>query len=97
LYGSIELLDSFELTIPEDYIHYTQLDGFYTNNRRKFTDYDKNIIDTNFSNVSHQLKRGKTYTIDIFKKLEGSNINAEDFLVFLSTFVDNPVLTGAQG
>ena len=57
---------AIQVTVPEDYDHATQLTTFHNKNYEKFSSYNSNITDGDFSKVSHRLVPGKTYTVKIF-------------------------------
>ena len=91
-----ELLNSFELTVPEGYNHGTQLAAFSKfaeNKSEKFCLYNNNITDKNYAKATHRLIPIKTYGVKIFhiKKL----VSPEDCLAFLVT--QRAIFVGAQG
>ena len=87
------LLTTFQITIPEDYVHETQLAAFAKENREKFYSYDYGITDANYARVTNKLTPGKTYETKIFKITK--RVTSEDSLVFLKP--QKAILVGAQG
>lgn len=92
--GRFKLLKSFELTVPEDYVHETQLASFSGNHRKEFYGYNDNITDENFAGVTDKLIPGETYELKIF----GINqpVSSEDCLALLK-MQPRIRLVGAQG
>ena len=87
------LLTTFQFTVPENYVHATQLASFAKENREKFYFYNDNITDANFAKVTNKLTSGKIYEAKIFGITE--RVTSEDCLVFLKT--QKAILVGAQG
>src|SRR3989344_7322656 len=87
------LLSTFQITIPEDYDHATQLASFSKENREKFYSYNNSITDVNYAGVTNKLTPGKTYEVKIFGITQ--RVPSEDCLAFLKT--QTAVLVGAQG
>ena len=87
------LLTTFQITIPEDYVHETQLAAFAKENREKFYSYNYGITDANYARVTNKLTPGKTYETKIFKITK--RVTSEDCLAFLKT--QKAILVDAQG
>ena len=87
-----ELLRSFELMIPTDYIHATQLDSFVKNNYGRC---DHDITDEHFSGVSYELVPGKTYECRIYKIAKHVSVSPQDCLAFMKKI--GAFFVGAQG
>jgi len=77
-----KLLDTFELTVPEDYIYDRQLALFSKNHKKGFYYYNDNITDQNYARVSHKLIPGKTYIGKIYQILK--TVSSEGILAFLN-------------
>lgn len=88
-------INEFELTVPEDYCHKTQLNSFClkTKDLETTESYDENLTDVNFSRVSHELIPGKTYTVRLIPIK--SSATSEECLDMYARH--NAVLVGAQG
>lgn len=91
-----ELLNSFELTVPQKYTHGTQLAtfaAFAKNKSEKFYFYNDSITDANYAKATQKLVPGKTYGVKIFGIKQ--RVTSEDCLAFLAT--QRAILVGAQG
>ncbi len=88
-----KLLNAFELTVPEGYIHESQLASFSKNYKKDFYYYNDNITDENFSKATNKFVPSRTYKVKIF----GINqpVGSEDCLTFLKA--QKAILAGAQG
>lgn len=90
------LLNIFEIQVPVDYNHNTQLGDFFFSARGKagkFRQYEDELTDKNFSKVTHQLVPGKTYVVKIFAIKE--DVGSNECLTVLSS--QKAALVGAQG
>jgi len=83
----------FRFTVPENYVHATQLASFAKENRKKFYFYNDNITDVNFKRATNKLIPGKTYEAKVFGITK--RVTSEDCLAFLKT--QKAILVGAQG
>jgi hypothetical protein len=85
----------FELTVPEDYNHDTQIDAFgkKTKKLKNTYYYNDDFTSENFANASNKLQPGKTYKVKIFPILE--TVASEDCMAFLRK--QNAILVGGQG
>lgn len=91
-----ELLNTFELTVPQKYTHGTQLATFAEfaqDKSEKFYDYNKAITDANYAKATQQLVPGKTYGVKIFGIKQ--RVTSEDCMAFLAS--QHAILVGAQG
>lgn len=91
-----ELLSTFELTVPQNYTHGTQLATFAEfakNKAEKFYNYNQAITDKNYAGATHQLVPGKTYGVKIFGIKQ--QVTSEDCMNFLAS--QRAILVGAQG
>ena len=97
--ANFALSTTFQITVPGNYNHPTQLASFARKNRRKFYIfrkfyiYNDNITDANFAKATNQLTPGKTYGVKIFQITK--QVTSEDCLAFLKT--QKAILVGAQG
>lgn len=88
------LLTSFEITVPKDYDHNTQLATFASYAKKeRFYYYNEAITDKNFAKATQKLVPGKTYSVKIFGIKQ--RVSSEDCLMFLAT--QKAILVGAQG
>ncbi len=87
------LLTTFQLTVPENYNHQTQLASFAKENKKKFYFYNDSITDGNYAKATNKLTPGKTYEVKIFGITK--QMTSEDCLAFLKT--QKAILVGAQG
>lgn len=88
-------LKEFELTVPKDYHHDTQLERFgrKTKDLKTTLAFNSNLSDENFSEVSHKLTPGKTYLVKFIPI--NSRVNSNECLVEYKR--QNAVLVGVQG
>lgn len=89
-----KLLSNFELTVPEDYKHESQLASFKKKHRKEFYGYNDNITDENFARVTNKLIPGETYEVKIFGISQP--VSSEDCLALLK-MQPRMMLVGAQG
>lgn len=87
------LSTTFQVTVPNDYGHSTQLASFSKENREKFYHYNDAITDKNFAKATQKLAPGKTYTVKIFQITR--RVSSENCLAFLRT--QKAILIGVQG
>ncbi len=85
----------FELTVPADYNHDTQIDTSGAKARKEKTTYYYNdeLTSKNFANATNKLVPGKTYKIKIIPIL--STVTSEDCMALLRKH--NAILVGGQG
>jgi len=88
-------IKEFEITVPADYDHDTQIDTFAKKAKKLSTTYYYNdeITSANFSKATNRLTPGKAYRVKIFPIL--SRASSEDCLSFL--WNQNALFVGAQG
>lgn len=91
--SSFKLLETYEITVPEDYDHNTQLESFRKEYLRVFDVCEKQISDKNLAKVTDKLGPGKKYKVEIFRTI--SAVYPEDELAFLKK--KKALLVGAQG
>ena len=82
----------FELKIPKDYNHLTQIDSFVNRNQATWI-IGWQFSDKNFSKSTNKLVPGQSYIIKIFPILK--NIKFEECLDFMKN--QNAILVNAQG
>jgi len=88
-------LSDFEITVPIDYRHDTQIDtsGAKARNEKTTYFYNDALISQNFAKATNKLVPGKTYKVKIFPILR--TVTSEDCIAFLKK--QNAVLVGGQG
>lgn len=88
-------IKEFELTVPADYKHDSQLDTFGKKTRKlKITYfYNEELTSKNFAKATTKLEPGKTYKVKIFPIL--STVTSEDCMNFLRK--QKAILAGGQG
>lgn len=89
------LADLGTITVPDNYVHSTQLESFRKNNGKMFYSYDDNITDQNFSKATVQLTPGRKLHVRAFKQIVHGRTTSEERMEFLAK--QNAVHTGAQG
>lgn len=83
------------ITVPDDYVHSTQLASFKKKNREKFYYWNDDITDNNFDKATTKLVPGRKFNVKVFKQIVSGNTTSEERLAFLKS--QNVRLTGAQG
>lgn len=85
----------FELTVPSDYNHESQIDQFAKKVKKLKTTYYYNdeLTSKNFARATTKLEPGKTYKVKIFPILSG--VTSEDCMNFLQK--QKAMLVGGQG
>lgn len=91
--SSFKLLATYEITVPENYDHATQLASFRKEYLGIFDVCEKQMSDKNFARVTDKLGPGKTYKVEIFRTINA--VYPEDELAFLKK--QKALLVGAQG
>lgn len=91
-----ELVNSFEVIVPADYVHATRLDSFraayQSETKKEFYYYNPNITDANFAKTP-ALVHGKKFLVKAFQ-IKGV-VSSEDCLTQLKRV--KATFTGAQG
>ncbi|MFA5778294.1 MAG: hypothetical protein WC870_02295 [Candidatus Paceibacterota bacterium] len=83
------------LTVPEDYVHSSQLMSFQKKHRIEFEGYNCDITDLNFQNPSCVLSPGDRFLVRAHRQVISSTTTSDECLEFLATL--NSHYTGAQG
>lgn len=85
----------FELTVPTDYSHDTQIDTSAKKAKKEKTTYYYNddLTSKNFASATNKLVPGKTYKVKIFPILQ--TVTSEDCVVLLRKH--KAILVGGQG
>ena len=77
-----QLIRIFELAVPSDYNHATQLASFAERNRKGFCYYNEGVTDANFAKVTNRLTPGRKFQVKVFQSFSPFN--------FTSLQTDNP-------
>lgn len=87
----------FELTVPVDYNHDTQIDTSGAKARKEKTTYCYNnaLTSKNFAKATNKLLPGKTYKVKIIPILATATVTSEDCMTFSRK--QNVILVGGQG
>lgn len=88
-------IESFELTVPIDYVFETQLMNLKYKSRKDFDFFDNEITDENFAKTSHRLIPGKTYLVHIIGIVGNRSVPLSDCLKTYQTL--GAYYTGAHG
>ncbi len=88
-----ELVKMLDITVPDGYVHATQLTTFTEAHRGEFYYFNGEITDKNFSRATTQLKPGQKLKVGVFQIKE--TVTSEDCMRFLKS--QKAILTGAQG
>ncbi len=88
-----ELVNTFEVTVPEGYNHATHLDTFRKAHEQEFYYYNPAITDKNYGNATTKLVPGRKFQVKVFQIKE--TVSSDDCLGFLKS--QKAVLVGAQG
>ena len=87
-----ELINSFEITVPADYVHATRLTSFGKAHKKKFYYYNPELTDANFAKTP-ALVPGKKFLVKAFQ-IKG-RVTSDDCLTQLKRV--KATLIGAQG
>ena len=88
-----ELVNTFEIVVPEGYDHGKRLDSFGKEHRTAFYYYNDAITDKNYAKATTKLKPGQKLTVKVFQIKE--TVTSEDCMAKLHS--QKAILVGAQG
>lgn len=88
-----ELVNTFEIVVPEDYDHGKRLDSFGKEHRKAFYYYNECLTDKNYAKATTKLEPGRKLKVKVFHIKE--RVTSEDCLAFLRS--QEAILVGAQG
>ena len=88
-------LTEFEIIVPMDYVHETQVDTYAKKVKGQKTTYYYNdsLTSTNFAQATNKLVPGKKYMVKLFPIL--AQVQSEDCMTFLKK--KHAILVGGQG
>lgn len=89
-------ISEFEITVPSDYVHDTQIDSFGKKTKKLKTTYyfNEELTSANFAKATNKLVPGKSYDVKIFPILK-NGVPSQDCMNFLKK--QNAILVGGQG
>lgn len=88
-----ELVNTFQIVVPEDYNHGKQLDSFRKKIQKSSYYYSGGITDNNYAKATTRLKPGQKLKVKVFQ-IEGT-VNSEDCMDKLR--FEKAILVGAHG
>ena len=88
-----ELINTFNIVVPQGYNHATRLDSFSKEHRKDFYYYNDAITDRNFAKATTKLEPGRKLKVKVFQIKE--RVTSEDCMAHLRS--QKAVLVGAQG
>ncbi len=88
-----ELVDSFDVVVPDGYDHATRLGTFWREHGEEFDCYNPSITDENYSGATNKLVPGRGFRVKVFQ-IRGV-VSSDDCLAHLRS--QKAVLVGAQG
>ena len=89
------LVKTLDITVPDGYVHATQLATFKRNHGEKCYFYNDDISDENFAKVTTPLTPGRKFKVKVFKQVVAGAVTSEERMAFLRS--RRAVFTGAQG
>lgn len=88
-----QLLNSFPIVVPDEYVHATRLRIFKERYKSEFCFYHEELTDENFAKVTTQLVSGQKFTVKVFQINRA--VTSEDCLAHMRS--QKAVLVGAHG
>lgn len=88
-----ELVNTFEIVVPEGYNHSKRLHSFGKEHREAFYYYNDNITDSNYAKVTTKLEPGRKLKVKVFQIKE--TVTPLDCMAKLRS--EKAILVGAQG
>src|SRR3989344_1307137 len=88
-----ELVNTFEIVVPEGYDHSKRLDSFGKEHRKAFYYYNDAITDKNYAKATTKLVPGRKLKVKVFQIKE--TVTSEDCIAKLRS--EKAILVGAQG
>lgn len=88
-----ELVNTFEIVVPESYDHSKHLDSFGKEHRKAFCYYNDAITDKNYAKATTKLEPGRKLKVKVFQIKE--RVTSEDCLAHLRS--QKAILASAQG
>mgnify|MGYP001617681000 FL=1 len=88
-----ELVNTFEIVVPEDYDHSKRLDSFGKEHRTAFYYYNDAITDKNYAKATTKLEAGRKLKVKVFQIKE--KVTSEDCMDKLRS--EKAILVGAHG
>lgn len=88
-----ELVNTFEIVVPEGYDHSKRLDSFGREYDMAFCYFNHGITDKNYAKATTKLEPGRKLKVKVFQIKE--RVTSEDCLAYLRS--QKAILVGAQG
>lgn len=88
------LIRTFDVTVPEGYVHETRLASFKKENGKNFNFLHSGITDVNFRNAA-RLVSGRTFKVEIFGQNVSGMTSSDERMALLRS--KRAVFVGAQG
>ena len=88
-----ELVNTFEIVVPEGYDHFKRLDSFGTEHREAFFYYNDAITDKGYAKATTKLEPGRKLKVKVFQIKK--TVTSEDCLAHLRS--QKAILVGAHG
>lgn len=89
------LVTTFDITVPADYVHATQLATFKKEYAKQCYFYNEAITDANFAKATTKLTPGRKFKVKVFKQAVAGTTTSEELMAFLRS--QKAIFTGAQG
>ena len=88
-----ELVNTFNIVVPQDYDHATRLDSFSKEHRKEFSYYNDTITDKNYAKATTKLEPGRKLKVKVFQIKQ--TVTSEDCMAHLRS--QKAIFVGAQG
>lgn len=88
-----EMVNTFEIVVPEGYDHGKRLDSFGKEHRKAFYYYNDAITDKNYAKATTKLEAGRKLKVKVFQIKE--TVTSKDCMAKLRS--EKAILVGAQG
>ena len=88
-----QLVNTFEITVPQGYDHATRLDTFRKEHGQEFAYFNPNLTDANFGKATTKLVPGRKLKVKVFQIK--ATVSSDDCLAHLES--QKAILVGAQG
>jgi hypothetical protein len=91
------LTDLGIITVPEDYVHSSQLAIFIAKHGQEFRLYNHSITDKDYGNPTRILKPGDRLRVRTYRQIVPGETTYEERIAFLNAIGMNSIYPGAQG
>jgi hypothetical protein len=90
------LVKTFDIVVPADYQHGTQLQSFRKKHGKSLYYFNDNLTDDNFSKVSAQLKPRQKVMVNVYRQTTSGSTTSDERMTFLRALPGNKFYS-AQG